>query len=420
MIHQLKKIVSYLPVIGLLLLLCALPFHYGWLQRLSLYIIGISFPIDYIYNQRWKSCKWSNQKWVYVIFICFFLLIPIWQYFDKQTTPTLQIMINNYVPFLFFGICGLLGITDRLRIEYVSMTMLITSVGIIIYTLLSVGFSDFSNFKIWIKHFNDILHQQVNTHMVINLYWNLSVIFGFFIIWYSENSKWLKGVVVALLIPICLALSTTDGRTGLLSFVGVVLIFMLHSMFKHRRWWIFPIMLGFAMCTYGLFKQNNRLVAATTEINPRVYIWDIAVDMIKERPYLGYGVCSARSEFVEKGMEDDNFYNKYAKVLIDKLNSKTQNIDLAIMHPHNALLDTWIQFGIMGVLLLLGCFVLPFTMRIGKYQLPLNLCVFVFAMQSIFESLGSNLQPLYLCLMVLILHNQFLNTEVPKENPTLL
>jgi hypothetical protein len=52
--------------------------------------------------------------------------------------------------------------------------------------------------------------------------------------------------------------------------------------------------------------------------------------------------------------------------------------------------------------------------------LPLNLCVFVFAMQSIFESLGSNLQPLYLCLMVLILHNQFLNTEVPKENPTLL
>ena len=80
-----------------------------------------------------------------------------------------------------------------------------------------------------------------------------------------------------------------------------------------------------------------------------------------------------------------------------------------IMHPHNAVLETWTQFGIIGVLLLLACWILPLIMRLGQEQLYVDLCIFVFFMQAMFESLGNNLPPMFLCLMVILIdyHHQY-------------
>lgn len=410
MLQKIKNIVSFFPVIGLLLLVGSLPFHYGWFQRISLYIIAVAYPIDYICNQRWKSWKWTNQKWIYVLFICAFLLPLIWQCFDDCITPIFSKTLNYYFPFFFFGICGIIGTTDKLRVEYVSCTMLITSVAIIIYIFTLFDLFEISNFQRWSSQFNLLSHQHINSHMVLNLYWNFSIILGFFFISYSNTSKWFKGVIVLLMMIVLLALCMTDGRTGLLSLIGVILISILQYMLKHRKWWMTIIVLGTIVCSYGFLLQKERFVNATTETNPRIYIWDVALDMIKERPVLGYGVCSARAEFVERGIADEQFYNKYAKCLIQELESKNQNVNLAMMHSHNAILEIWIQFGMIGVLLLCCIFILILKMHLGHCQFFLNLCLFVFLMQAMFESLGANLQPMYICMMVLLWHYHYINS----------
>lgn len=413
--NRIKNSISYLPVIGFLFLIASLPFYYGWFQRAALYILGVSYVIDYVINQRWKDWHWSKNKWVYVAFIGFFLLIPLRQCCDENITSLFSKTIQNYLPFLIFGICGIIGITNKWRMEYATWIMLLTSIVVLSYVLRHVGLPDWNNYNIWCLSFNQILHQNVNTHMVLNLYWNISIILSLFVGCCTCYSKWIRyGTLMCMIFPLFLV-SVTDGRTGLLTLVGIILILILYMLYRYRRWWIGLLTIAFLICAYIALMQHGRFVDAANKTNPRVYIWEVALDMIREKPLLGYGVCSSRLEFVERGLKDEDFYNSYAQYLQQDFIKKGKPVDMSVMHPHNALLETWIQFGIVGVLILCVLIVLSLTMHLGKYQLFLNLCIFAFLLQSIFESLGNELKPIYFCLLVLLWHSQYINSQCNNE-----
>ena len=57
MIEKLKHSCAYLFTTGVLIVLFALPFPYGGLQRFGLYLAGFGFVVDYIVNQRWKGWR---------------------------------------------------------------------------------------------------------------------------------------------------------------------------------------------------------------------------------------------------------------------------------------------------------------------------------------------------------------------------
>lgn len=420
-INKITVFISYLPVLGILLIVMSMPFGYNPIQKTGHYLFSCSYVLDYMCNTRWKKWRWDKRYWIYILQIGFFLLVPIWQLFDNQHTHILQRTIEHFLPFLLFGVCGILGMTDKLKIEYVASTMILTSIAIIIYTLTLVGLPNLEHMTPWINNFNFILHGHINSHMILNLYWNFSIILGIYLVWRSQMGKIWKIITAILMIPVFIALCMTDGRTGLLTLVGIILILLVNYMCSHRKWWMTGVILGFLVGVSTFLTQRETFIRATSETNPRIYIWKVTTDMIKERPFLGYGVCSARKEFVERGLTNQDFYNNYTKHLIEYLQTKNKVVDLSIMHPHNVLLETWTQFGIIGVIILLTCLTLPLFMRLGKYQIFLTLCVYAFAMQSIFESLGSSLQPLYFCLMILLWHHQFTlsydNRELAELHP---
>ena len=406
---QIGEWVSYLSMVGLLALLATMPFHYGEAQRIALYWIAATYPLDYILNARWRGWRWTQAKWTYVAFIAFFCLIPIWQLFDPIYTSLYQFTIERYMPFLVVGICGLAGMTDKLRIEYAAWVMLGVSAGIVAYLLYRAGLPDFANFETWAKHFNQLRAMEVNTHMTINLYFNLSIVLGLYTILQSKYAWWVKVLTGVMMLPILFAFSFTEGRTGVLTFLGIVMLTLMYYMFRKRRWWLSIFIILFA-CGAALFlMQRERFQVAVTEVNPRIYIWNVAGDEIREHPLLGQGVCSARENFVDRGLSDQEFQDYYANGfrLEEELRYGVANMD--IMHPHNAVLETWTQFGIVGVLLLLACWVLPLIMRLGREQLYVNLCVFAFFMQAMFESMGNNLPPMFLCMMVILIdyHHQY-------------
>ena len=406
---QIGEWVSYLSMVGLLALLATMPFHYGEAQRIALYWIAATYPMDFIVNARWRGWRWTQAKWTYVAFIAFFCLIPIWQLFDPIRTSLYQFTIERYMPFLVVGICGLAGMTDKLRIEYAAWVMLGVSAGIVAYLLYRAGLPDFANFETWAKHFNQLRAMEVNTHMTINLYFNLSIVLGLYTILQSKYAWWVKVLTGVMMLPILFAFSFTEGRTGVLTFLGIVMLTLMYYMFRKRRWWLSIFIILFA-CGAALFlMQRERFQVAVTEVNPRIYIWNVAGDEIREHPLLGQGVCSARENFVDRGLSDQEFQDYYANGfrLEEELRYGVANMD--IMHPHNAVLETWTQFGIVGVLLLLACWVLPLIMRLGREQLYVNLCVFAFFMQAMFESMGNNLPPMFLCMMVILIdyHHQY-------------
>ena len=172
-----KNGVSYLPMIGLLLLVAALPFQYGWVQRTALYILGISYPIDYILNRRWQGWHWTRDKWVYVVMILLFLLTPIWQLFDPTpSTDYYQFQLHQRSAFVWVSIAGLLGFSPRLRTRDVGVVMLLTGIYMLVTTLYGYLHCDL---PIWtLRNFNYYRAHHINSHMVMNLYMNTALIFG--------------------------------------------------------------------------------------------------------------------------------------------------------------------------------------------------------------------------------------------------
>lgn len=412
--ETLRKYISYLPVFSLLLLVASLPFQYGTFQRISLYAIAVTIPLDYILNQRWRQWKWTSKHWVYVAFILFFCLIPLRQLFDPLQTFLFPYTIERYLPFLVIGALGIMGITDKIRIEYVGWTMLLVSCAIILYAMCSIDIQSITSMREWIHRFNALCHHHFNTHMVLNLYWNMALVLALNIIGRRRNSWGMRIVTIILVLPIIFSLFITDGRTGIITCTLIMLIFLIYKMIKHRYWWLTIIALIFMAIASFSIMQHDRFVAATQETNPRIYIWNVALQMIAEKPILGYGLCTARDQFVQRGLNDKDFYDNYVADLIYEMNMRHDKVRLEIMHPHNAILETWTQLGLIGVILLLACWILPFTMKLGREQFYLNLCVFAFLLQAQFESMGNNLQPMYFCLIVLLFHSHVLGRRAER------
>ena len=71
--------------------------------------------------------------------------------------------------------------------------------------------------------------------------------------------------------------------------------------------------------------------------------------------------------------------------------------DLYVHHPHNMLLNSMLEFGIVGLILFLSMFLLPFFTLKSECRAYVLLFCFTFGMQAMMESLGQHLPPIMFC-----------------------
>lgn len=106
----------------------------------------------------------------------------------------------------------------------------------------------------------------------------------------------------------------------------------------------------------------------------RLEIWSFVADKISERPFYGFGTDAARFLTFQGPM-------KYYK-------------DTIIMHPHNVALQLWLEFGFLGILLVVGILAalyrhiyrLPYHDRILPLVIFSGVTVFLMASWSIWSS----------------------------------
>ena len=92
MINLVRNVVSYLPVIGLLLIIISTPFGYNIVQKTGHFMFGIGYVLDYSLNKRWVNWRWASDKWIYVAMLSIYILIPLWQLWDK--TPVTEYFMH--------------------------------------------------------------------------------------------------------------------------------------------------------------------------------------------------------------------------------------------------------------------------------------------------------------------------------------
>lgn len=403
-VNKIKNGIEQLSSIGILPLIATLPFFFGKPQLISLYIAATFYLLDLFVNKRWKEFSWSKNKIAYILFVALFLMIPLRALFDDYHSRQLSTCVDRYLPFLIFGLIGIIGFAKKIQIKYVAWTMQLVVLYIFIKVLYITCGLDYEGFDEWIKLFTYIQHIKINSHMVVNMYLNFTLIISAYTLLHINLSKTLQYTTLLCMIIIVFLIIVSNGRAGVIGLLLNSFILISYYLLKKNKKHFAYFAIIYSIIAIGVIANKDKFHSPSMSDNPRLHIWSLCTDMIKERPIWGYGICSARKEFVERGLNSEDFYSHYAIEIVTDAKLKNKEPDFNVMHPHNAFLEVWMQVGILGVLLLIATLFSITQLKLGIKQLYLNLCLLAFLVQMMFESFGSHLQPLYLCLMVIIFH----------------
>lgn len=401
---QWNEMISWLPVLGLLMLLSAIPFGWSAYQRISLYILGVGYLTDYIVNRRWQSISWNRGKWIYIVMLLFVVLFFVREWFDPTPlTDYAKLQFHLHEWFLYVGIVGLLGFSDKLQLRHVAYVLLATSV---VMELMVFGLYFFTDEVTELKpffRFNWLRSHHINSHMVMNLYINTAIIMGFSVL-KEETTRWRK---VILLLAIFLSWSLimlSDGRNGQATSILVLMVCGL--LVIPRKHWYIGLIFGIlvAISTGLVVTLNPRISSYYVVHNPRVAIFDYSWRMVKQKPITGYGLSTLSIEYVEGAYQDSIMYNGFVASHLEGMPEFAKlGKTMKTHHAHNAILHYWLIFGIAGPIFLLVLFIVAAMMPIEKRYRP-YLWLFLLAVfiQGLTEPIGQHITPQFITLILLV------------------
>ena len=398
-LNLIRSIVSYIPVLGILLIIMSFPFGYNVFERIGHYMLGTGFVLDYVLNKRWLDWYWSRSKLVYIAMLLIYILMPLWQIWDP-TPPTNYFirLMERYMMFLATGIIGILGFSDKLRLKCIGYAMLLTScvmsfVNLYLY-LSKYGIANFN-----VEVFNHIRAIHINSHMVVNLYVNTALIIGAYL--FKNNTNIWARVLLAITMLIAAGyVLLSVGRVGYVTLLLIVFIYAIYTIWQYRRFrWVIVSFLIVVLS--ALFLRHNRLGVEEVLRDPRFAVWDYSVRMIKKHPILGYGLSTLSVEYVDGMYEDEKAYNYFVKPVMSQPSFAALKKTMITHHPHNALLMMYLSFGIIGLMLLL--FLCTAIALIPTPNLKIYVWLFLLALfvQMQFEPLGDHIQPQFIAILLL-------------------
>lgn len=403
---NLPKIAEYSTVFSSLLLTAALMFEIGRV-RIAVILFFCSFIADIIINKRWQNVKWDKSKPIFIAMVLYYLLGWIWHPFETNDFHLFNQEIENRLPFIAFGVIGLIGwITPKLKPQYIAIVMIITSLSCTFWSWYTLFTSDTlpTNFAEYQHMF--ILHR-VNSHMVYNIYLNTTILFSIYALLHTSKLKCRIAYITSILALYAILL-TSEGRVGF--FTSNLLIFGLISylIFRFKKLTIAIPYTLMVIVAFLLVIMSHKKIKDTSH-DPRIAIWQNAISVIKEKPIIGHGINDARILFLEN-RENNAWFAEYMSHL------KNNKKNTLTAHPHNVFINAMMEFGIIGLFLLLFIYAYPLFVLKGKRFVYTIGLIIIIGVQSLFESYTSWGVPLMLFLWFLTYwyNTPLLNSQVEK------
>ncbi len=357
-----KNIASWTFAASALFYFAVLPWLYSSALTIAFYVFYISFVLDFVINERYKSMKFTAAGIIYICFIVYYLMIAASPLFENDSRYAMT-LIERRLSFLGLGVIGLLGgLNDKLKLKYFAYVGLFMSLVCIVYIINKMGWSTFFTDPNAIRIFNSLRHHNINAHMGFNFYLLLSVTLTYCCAkdyFNPDNSKadramiWIGSIVSVILLWFVI---NSHGRVGML-FALLLILFIVIDLLKRK-----PLVLGTVICIILalaiIFVLNEPRLSEyhLFERNPRLPIWQLSLNKISESPIFGYGCSTAFS------MLSEEFITDYWSVRINDalINHMLADGAWIAAHCHNQLLQSWMELGIPGLLIILAIMILPF------------------------------------------------------------
>ncbi len=366
---QTIKFLNYLNLFSALCLVATLIYYYP-VQRLAFYMFFSTYFLEILLEKKWKYIKIDKKRIYFVLLALFFFLAIIYLPFETSRKYTV-LLLEKRLPLLGFAIVGLFGVNKTYKLNYFLNTFIISGVVAILYLLLyRIGLMEFIKDPLRVDVFTLTRIKYVNSHMLFNFYLNVSLI----CIWYILTRSWRTTVwwknymyIAAFTLIIC-TLSVSEGRSGFLIGILLALSFIFFEIWKRRK--TVGIVIGFLIpfLLIGLASTHKRMSEKSLETEPRIFLWESAMSVIKAKPLLGYGISDAQEYF-------DKARFNYETVEFRETWKNFNHLDC-----HDQYLQTTMEFGIIGLIWLLYVLLYPILVADKKQRLfsimLLTLCAY--------------------------------------------
>ena len=410
----LPLVVEWINILSTIYLIATLILSFDY-QQPAMYAYFISTVADIAVNKRYRDVKWDSTKWIFIAMIGLYLSIWIWHMCETCNSPQFFHSTDKRLPFLIIGLLGLLtNPNPKMKISYITICMLASSMAAIAYIVvdnysaIEANVKNIYDFRENIAIFRHVALER--THIEFNLYLNCAIALCFIT---ASKSKeiWQKIVLYAGIGVLYTHIVFSEGRVGFITCNVLLLLFICITIYKSRPKLLIPT-LAIATIAIALFVgRHKRFQSEILENEPRILIWQQAIDLIKEQPILGYGLCDGHELFVTKSLENEklvtHFWNHWMK--------EHPQYKVHRFHCHNIFIESTLEFGIVGLMLTCMLFILPLMLTRDRKRLYLLFFILIFGIQGMFESFTSHYQILLFCWLLYFFITRDRDQDMPNS-----
>ena len=188
------------------------------------------------------------------------------------------------------------------------------------------------------------------------------------------------------------SITISEGRSGFLTGIILFVGYIIFYFFKRNKKVGILIALLTPLFVVGLASQKERFSNQALQNEPRLILWKTAFDIVKTAPILGHGISDPQNKFMESLST-----NQSKEFIVANQNNK-------ILDAHNQYLQTLMEFGITGLILLVFIYIFPILLVEKQLKIVTIYLIATILFQSFFDVFFTGIfSHFFAFLMILIL-----------------
>ena len=414
---NIQSVCSYFHIACTLFLFGAIPFYYSSFLQYGLIFFFVSFAADYLASKRWQQgFALDKTRIVSLLVLLQFVLLFVYSFFEADTRY-LSTIYEYRTSFLGFGLIGLLGVSDKFRVRHFAYTVPLAVIAflIVLYCYLPESFFqlDLKKKLVEISYYRSL---HICAHMQLNIFLCAGMMLFSKLITITK-SKLEKVFSILMIVFLYVLILSTQARVGIVNASVVLVLIILRFTIKKLKYLIPTIAvlltLGLGMALFLLSDSPiKKDIPVLNRTNPREFIWQDGVDLIKESPLLGVGAGTNALRVKEKLLADEQLCSMEWFLI---MHLKKEHV--FGMHTHNQIMQSWQEYGIIGLVAILALW--GSVIWASRRSLTLNVIFLVILVQLITEVIDGGVTSIGFCFYIYLILLLLNSGEVGRDKKLL-
>ena len=414
---NIQSVCSYFHIACTLFLFGAIPFYYSSFLQYGLIFFFVSFAADYLASKRWQQgFALDKTRIVSLLVLLQFVLLFVYSFFEADTRY-LSTIYEYRTSFLGFGLIGLLGVSDKFRVRHFAYTV---PLAVIAFLIVLYGYLPESFFQLDLKKKLVEISYYRSLHICAHMQLNIFLCAGMML--FSKlititKSKLEKVFSILMIVFLYVLILSTQARVGIVN-ASVVLVFIILRFTIKKLKYLIPtiavlLTLGLGMALFLLSDSPiKKDIPVLNRTNPREFIWQDGVDLIKESPLLGVGAGTNALRVKEKLLADEQLCSMEWFLI---MHLKKEHV--FGMHTHNQIMQSWQEYGIIGLFAILALW--GSVIWASRRSLTLNVIFLVILVQLITEVIDGGVTSIGFCFYIYLILLLLNSGEVGRDKKLL-